>query len=573
MKESLMERLRIQSISVYGMTSLAGILLALSFPLPGWSGLAWVAPGLLWLAILGVSPSLAFRAGWCGGMVHFLLSLRWLLHMPFPAGAIAGWLALSAYCGAYWGAWCWVLAQWMNKVGPDSGVNLSPNRPLLQGARRWMDSHWIHRFRTSLFAACAWVALELIRGRWMSGFPWNFLGVTQWRNPPLIQVASVAGVYGVSFILCWVSISVVSVLLMVGVRPKNRLGWLAEARVPLIVLVIVSGLGFRRVMTVGAIETRQPRIALGLIQPSIPQEILWDKSQSAARFEKIYHLSDQALAVQPDVLVWPEGCLDMEGQGPFYRMLGLVTNAPVAWILGAEDVAPDENGRDRFYNAAYLFDPQGRNTARYHKRRLVIFGEYVPLARWLPFLRWLTPIGSGFDAGIGPVRFPVMFGTDAADHPPVVASISPVICFEDIFPHGTRDHVQSDTDLLLEITNDGWFSNGSAQWQHCANASFRAVENGVPLVRCANNGITCWIDAVGRFRDRVGHGADDAYDPGFLLANVPLASIGSLRSPTTYHEYGDVFAWGCTGILMSTVLLDYIQRRSRPKVLENVPVD
>lgn len=549
------------SAAVYGLSLLSAVALALAFPMPGWSGLAWVAPGMLWLANLGAPPRLAFRAGWLAGFVHFLVSLSWLLNMPFPAGAVAGWLALSAYCGLYWGVWCWLSVLLSRGFLSEPTVTIPTSRRWMVAAQKWVQTGWLTRFRLTVLTACAWVALELVRGRLMSGFPWNFLGVSQWRNAPLIQVASVTGVYGVSFLVCWGSLSVVSALLMVGTQPRNRFAWLAEARAPLMVLILIAGLGFRRILTVGAQEAGQPHLALSLVQPSIPQEILWDKSQTSARFEKIFHLSSQALALRPDVLVWPEGCLQIDGPEPFYRMLHLVTNTPTSWILGFEDATRDGDGREHAFNAAWDFDSQGRNQARYHKQRLVIFGEFVPLARWLPFLKWLTPIGDGFDAGTEPGRFPVVLQSVGSTNEPVTAMISPVICFEDIFPHGTREQVEPDTDLLLELTNDGWFSESSAQWQHCANAAFRAVENGVPLVRCANNGITCWIDSVGRFRDQVGSTPAESYAPGFLLASVPLASAGTPRSLTVYHERGDVFAWGCVGLTAMAVLPGLLARR------------
>ena len=125
--------------------------------------------------------------------------------------------------------------------------------------------------------------------------------------------------------------------------------------------------------------------------------------------------------------------------------------------------------------------------ARYIKRKLVIFGEYVPLADWLPFLKYLTPIQGGFTPGRRPVSFPL---------PGLRAKTSVLICFEDIFPHLVREHVDDDTDFLVNLTNNGWFGESAAQWQHAANAVFRAVENGLPLVRCANNGLTCWVDAT-----------------------------------------------------------------------------
>lgn len=158
----------------------------------------------------------------------------------------------------------------------------------------------------------------------------------------------------------------------------------------------------------------------------------------------------------------------------------------------------------------------------YWKRRLVPFGEYVPLARWLPFLKWITPIGDGFDSGDRPWTFRFTGGATAA----------PVICFEDVFPHGIRDHVQPGVDFILGITNDGWFAESAAQWQHTSSAVFRAVENGVALVRVCNNGITGWWDACGTPRDLLGYPDGNVYAPGVLLITVPMG-LPAPRPPTT----------------------------------------
>jgi apolipoprotein N-acyltransferase len=104
--------------------------------------------------------------------------------------------------------------------------------------------------------------------------------------------------------------------------------------------------------------------------------------------------------------------------------------------------------------------------------------------------------------------------------------------------------VDADTDFLLNLTNNGWFGESAAQWQHAANAVFRAVENGVPLVRCANNGITCWVTPQGQIRDAYLPGTLDAYGAGFKIVQVPLLD-GKKREPTFYRQHGDVFGWGC----------------------------
>jgi len=518
-------------------------MLGLAFPKPGWSGLAWLGPGLLLFGALGLSGPAAFRYGYLAGLAQYLVALRWLLHIPFPSGAVAGWLALSGYCALFPALWVW--------------LGLRVLQPVSAGAPEWRPNlaafasqAWRWRTARLLFAAVLWVALEMALARFLTGFPWSLLGLTQWRNAPLIQIASVTGVYGVSFLLVWFSVCLAAAVGGVIQRPGNRFGWAADLRMPLFTLLAVVGLGFSRVVKQPP-QLGEP-VTLALMQPSIPQQVIWDDAANPARFAKVFGLSQQALATKPDVLVWPEGSLPDMTREQLAAMTNLITGTDAWWIFGSGDAEPDESTppgerqRWRQFNSAFLFTPAGRYADTYRKRRLVIFGEYIPFERTLPFMKWLTPIGSSFTPGNGPGAF--RFGP----HTNIVAS--PMICFEDVFPHHTRAHVTPETDFLLDLTNNGWFGESGAQWQHCASAAFRAVENGVPMVRCTNNGLTCWIDEFGRLRELFGEAQGDVYGAGFLLTSVPLRPAGELRELTWYHEHGDIFGWICAVIALGGVV-------------------
>ena len=131
---------------------------------------------------------------------------------------------------------------------------------------------------------------------------------------------------------------------------------------------------------------------------------------------------------------------------------------------------------------------------------------------------------------------------------------SVLICFEDTFPRLARESVEGDTDFLVNLTNNGWFGESAAQWQHAASARFRAVENGLPLLRCSNNGLTCWVDAQGRLRQIFQDKTGSVYGAGFVTAKIPLRPPGERRAPTFYHEHGDWFGWGC--VILSIVSSD-----------------
>jgi apolipoprotein N-acyltransferase len=528
----------------YPLAVLAGLLWALAYPTPGIAGFAWLAPGLLLVSALGLGWKESFRVGYVAGLVQALVSLRWLLEMPHPAGALAGWLALSGYCALFPGLWVGLSTVLIaERSRHRAGIGETPLAIAVpqvgwRGAMEaYLSTPWIRRAGIPVAVAAVWVATEMLRSRLLTGFPWNPLGGSQWRQVPLVQMARVTGVYGLSFLVCWASVAFAGACVMVALRPRERWMWLAEARLPLFVVLACLGTGFYRVIEQRRADLSRPprQLRLALVQPSIPQTLLWDPGERDRSFGVVSRLTDAALETRPDVLVWPEGDFGLDRER-FQEVMGRFTGRPVTWVFSATDVS-GEGPERAAYNAAFL-GVEGSVVATYRKRRLVAFGEYVPLVRWLPFLKYLTPIGDGFAPGAAPVRFEV----GGADGP---AGASPVICFEDTFPHGVREHVGADVDFLLELTNDGWFGTSSAQWQHLANVVFRAVENDVAVVRCANNGISCWVDSLGLVRDVLGEGGPDVYRPGFRTVEVP---VGTGRAGGTwYRRHGDVFGWGCVG--------------------------
>ena len=535
----------------FPLAGVVGVLWALAFPLPGWAGLAWIAPALLFFGTLGLSAAGAFRFGYVAGLVHYVVLLRWMRHMPVSVGAYAAWMALAAYCALFPALWTWLGHRLLGPSdpvpGPDplrpevprpepSGIFERSVRTWLPVARGYALRPWGRRAGLLVALAASWVVLEWLRAHLLTGFPWAPLGMSQWKQLPLIQIASVTGVYGVSFLVCWCGLAIGGAMLTLGVRPESRWSWTAEARLPLALTLMVMGWGFWEVMGYRRLEALAGRetVSLALVQPSVPQTLLWDVAEEGRTFAKIETLSRQALALKPRVLVWPEGSFGLD-QAHFGRMQELLSGTGADWVFGADDSERTE-GRIRRFNAAFLRQADGILSPVYRKRRLVAFGEYVPLARWLPFLKWVTPIGDGFDPGDQPVAF--RFGTNAV--------AAPVICFEDVFPHGIRDHVTAETDFVLVLTNDGWFSDSAAQWQHTAAAVFRAVENGVAVVRACNNGLTGWWDARGTPRNVLGEPKGDVHAAGVLLAEVP---VGLPYVETPYHRNGDVFAGVCAALV------------------------
>jgi len=298
------------------------------------------------------------------------------------------------------------------------------------------------------------------------------------------------------------------------------------------------------------------------VQPSIPQTVIWDSREDATRFQQLLKLSEQALAEKPDILVWPEAAVPSQFRWNTNRYDGLTVQETIVrlaqrhkvWLLfGADDAEPTHN-KVNFYNSAFAISPEGKIIATYRKRQLVMFGEYVPLSRFLPFLKDFTQVYGEFTPG----KAPIPFHLDA-----LRITTSVLICFEDLFPHLGREYVTTNTDFLLNLTNNGWFGESAAQWQHAVGAVFRAIENGLPLVRCANNGLSCWIDAQGVMHDvYFPDGSKNIYRAGFKIVNVPILN-GQSREPTFYAMHGDIFGWACVAFAVAYPLASFVMRLAK----------
>jgi apolipoprotein N-acyltransferase len=534
----------------------AGLLLTAAFPKIGVAGFAWIAPALMVFAARGKSGDDAFRVGCVAGLAHFLSSLYWLLLMPVAGYPILGWVALSAYLALFFGVWTWL-------VSPRASHSTLP-------------ASWSGRLLWALGGAAGWVALEMLRGWLLGGFPWNFIGASQSPMVPLIQIASVTGVYGVSFLVVWASLLLFSAAWMIFQKPAVRFIWQAEILLPFAVVVglfvfgeirLERGRSAREFQAADHAGGPPALLRVTLIQPGFPQTLIWDENQNASRFRELIALSKNALTNPTDLLVWPESAVPEFNNETLAAITNLVRSRRVWLIFNADDVVPRPDAANEFdndaFNAAFLFAPDGRCAGIYHKQKLVIFGEYIPLARWLPFVKWFTPITGGFEAGNASAQFEMQFrdssglevqintnNAEAVSGAPGRVVASPLICFEDTFSQLARKASSTNTDFLVNLTNDGWFGDSAEQWQHEQGAIFRAVENGIPLVRCCNNGITCWIGAHGRVREIFQDKTSSVYGAGAMTIELPLSS----RAPTFYNRHGDWFGWGCVAVAFGLLL-------------------
>ena len=252
----------------YFVAALAGLMMAAAFPKMGIAGFAWIAPGVVLAAALGSGGGESFRVGYVAGLVHYLVSLYWLLLIPFrwhgiPIGPAAGWLALGAFLALFPATWVWLMTTVRSPipvVKSTSEIEKSKGRSEAETdglTRKGSPPHvggyavdspvWLKRTLWALSGAAAWVAMEMFIARVFSGFPWDLLGVSQYKIIPLIQIASVTGIYGISFVVVWTSLSLLAAAMTILRRPTTRSAWVPDIILPAAAILLLFVFGVRRV--------------------------------------------------------------------------------------------------------------------------------------------------------------------------------------------------------------------------------------------------------------------------------------------------------------------------------------
>jgi apolipoprotein N-acyltransferase len=405
----------------------------------------------------------------------------------------------------------------------------------------------------SLAAPCLWVALEFTRGHFLSGLPWMLLGYSQYQWLPVIQIADITGVYGVSFLIVLVNVALADLALWGWRRrrqqPPPRLPWRAPAAA---VLAAAAALAYGQAALSQANQAvAPPALTVGLVQPNIDQAHKWDQAYRRETLDRYSRLTAE-VAKGADLIVWPEAATPFFFEDePIYRvevsLLAHRAGAPL--LFGSPALRRRPDGRPYLLNSAYLLLPDGRIAGRYDKRHLVPFGEYIPLhSSVLFFLDKLVEGIGDFEAGASATVF-----TPAAKSGAPQAHVSTVICYEVIFPELVREFVAQGATLMTTITNDAWFGASSAPHQHFAMVVFRSVENRIAFARAANTGISGLIAPTGRILQ-----ATPVFTEQAIVGRLPLR-----QTQTFYTRYGDVFAYACAII---TALLGIVADWRNPHV-------
>ncbi|GIX48803.1 MAG: apolipoprotein N-acyltransferase [Candidatus Tectimicrobiota bacterium] len=479
--------------------------------------LTWLAFVPLLVALPHGSPWRAFFLGWWTEAVIIWLGFYWLVGTMVRYGFISLPLSLLFFA----------------VIGIGNGVRLGLFAGWLRLAGAF-SAPWWYRL---LLPACTYVALDYLFPR---VFPW-YLGVTQFRALPLIQSADLVGVHGITFLLLAGS-SFGTALLSRAVVPaaaRRRMG-LAFAGLFLLNL----GYGLWQLARLPERLARAPSLRLAVIQPNIG---IGEKGRHDLRAQHLARqvaMSLDALAQHPALIVWPETMYPFSVSAQAQR-LALPPlpeeHRTTHWLVGALTYAQRADQRQVF-NSALLVGPDSRIVGRYDKQRLLAFGEYIPLQRYLPFLRGISPtIGNLTPGAGGLVTLPQGI------------TLGPLICYEDILPALSRQAVRSGAQLLVNLTNDAWFGDTRAPYLHRMLAAFRAIEHRVYLVRATNTGLTSIIDPLGR---------EGAALPLFERGTL-IASVQPLRLSTVYTRLGDWFAQICS--VAALVLPLWHRRRGVPR--------
>jgi apolipoprotein N-acyltransferase len=392
-----------------------------------------------------------------------------------------------------------------------------------------------------------WVSTELLRTHLFTGFPWVLLGYSQSTVPPVIQVASLFGVFGVSGLVAFGNAAVAWLAVTHGRRR------LVGSVVAVLVLAAAVGWGGYRTRD-GRLTAEGTPLRVALVQGNIPQDQKWDPARAGQIIERYFSLSRQAAREGARFIIWPESSLPFyleEEPGGRELVEDLVRETGVSFLIGSDQL--ERGPVPRYYNAAFLLGPDGGTVAVYRKMHLVPFGEYVPLRRLFFFLSPLVEAVSDFSPGDRPVMLPVE-GYDT----------STAICYEVVYPGLIRQSVIEGSRLLTTITNDAWYGRSSAPHQHFWQAAMRAVEQGRYMARAANTGISGIVDPYGRVAART-----EIFETGVLVGEVRL-----LTSRTIYSRIGDLFAYACAALTLAAVIAVRSGRpapRRRERVVRSLP--
>jgi apolipoprotein N-acyltransferase len=405
-----------------------------------------------------------------------------------------------------------------------------------------------------------WIILEYIRAN--AGFlalPWNLMGHTMYNHPLMIGISDITGVYGVSFLIVmvnrYITGKVLSLKILSGrftsVNVAERAFWKQWKDTVIVAATVATTLaygahGLTKVSTEG-------NFRVAAIQSNSVAFSGMSLTEQKDHLDIYRKLSLEAADMNPELIIWPASSLPAPYRSSRLVRISLTRTAREAGIpllvggAGYDKVAPKVKGTLPFSNSQFLVDRNGKVSEQYNKIRLLPFNEYPPLQGIVKWPRFITTITESFQKGEEYTVFEVG-----------EARFSTPICWENNFPDLVRKFVQEGSNLIINVTNEGFMGRTGGPYQTLAISVFRAVENRVPVIRAAPTGISAIIGPEGRIVDRVrGEDGSDLFVQGILVGDVPLA-----EKTTIYTLYGDVFVFSCAGLFLIVVLVLGVYNRS-----------
>jgi len=546
--------LRVRQIhsSAWGLVLVSAALQVVIFPLPGMYGLSWVAVAPLLVAVLRgrvpetlqldgqarlvpATPWQGFVLGYVCGILWFAGTCYWIfdtMHryggLPIPAAVLA-LILFCMYVGLYHGMFGLLLAL----VAGSNNFRLDKSRSDKSGLKAAGSGASMRRALVA--APFLWVAVELARTR-ITGFPWELLGCSQTANFALTRIATLTGVYGLSFEILLVN-SVFAAAFLVAKEQRKRL--------------LVAACVATAILQAGQLVAPPPvaadRTAL-LVQPNIPilEGAMWTREYFQGTLRdltaKSLHPAGEKADQHFDLIVWPESPSPFYTNDPLFRdAVSELARQSKTWVVaGSIGITPAMHSggeSSQIFNSAALVSPQGEWVGRYDKVHLVPFGEYLPFPRLFAFAGGLTKEVGEFQRGAS--RTPLDAGGER---------LGMFICYESIFPDEVRQGPLEGAQVLLNISNDGWYGDSGAWKQHLQQTEMRAIENDRWLLAATNTGMTASIDPYGR-----------------IVAATPrkvrtaLAAPYALSSGTTFYtRHGDWFAYLCAIISGGALLARFV---------------
>jgi apolipoprotein N-acyltransferase len=536
------------------LTVISALLLATSFPPLNWSFAAWCSFIPFYFVVKDKRVWKSFLYGYLWGYVWFFAAFFWLREIEIIIPFL-----IALIFAVFMAVWSLCIPIFRRTI-------LIPLKIQLQGSEdeNSYQTSYIRELFFIISLASLWVIIEWIRS-WLilNGFPWNNLGVSQWKNIPVIQICEYTGVYGISFIIIFFNIAIALTISTIRDsinRSKYRrpVSFLAAMALLMGVVLLGSNAVMKYRIPVRNTEAEDKKdfetFTASVIQGDIPQCRVPKAGEAENALKQYVQLTELALYNKSDIIIWPETAVPVPYRsgydfGDLYRfeIFKLLNKSKRPIMLGTIDynfellkkgVPPEEIP---CYNSIMLLDRNSDNlfsiVDKYNKIHLVPFGEYTPLSKYMPWIRKAIGMGRDLSTGKECTIFKLKKNVRAGTN----------ICFEDIFPEISANCAKNGANLLLVLSNDAWYPTSSEPEQHLANSVFRTVETRLPMIRSGNSSASCLILPNGAIVDSVSLKKDGSIAPVMPSRGYSDFKIDIKKEPqlTFYTKYPLAFIWLC----------------------------